>query len=236
MNTLPAALLGSYQAGARAARAKSAGALALGATALAALPSEADAQIIVSSTNSSPVTISATGSHYLFLNLQSAIFPVSSGSGIPYLGARSNFGDGVWTYAAGFNNTGGKYTWAFVNTDDARKFAPGELIDSSATFGAREYLNGANSGVVSSWISASGYLAFRAALGDGNHYGWAKVTTNADASSLTLLALGFNTSPGGGIFAGSDVIPEPASTAALLGLGATGLALYRKRKNFRRAA
>ncbi len=95
MKSRPSASFESYQVGARAVRAKSAGALALGATALAALPSEASAQITVSSSNSSPVTISTTGTHYLFLNLQSATFPVGSASGLPYLGARSSASDGV---------------------------------------------------------------------------------------------------------------------------------------------
>ncbi len=110
------------------------------------------------------------------------------------------------------------------------------MIDSSSNFGGREYLNGRYTGVVSSWISTTGYLGFRTVLGDGNHYGWAKITTNADASSLTLLAIGFNTVPGAGILAGSAVVPEPASSAALLGLGAAGLAIYRKRKQLRRGA
>jgi hypothetical protein len=43
---------------------------------------------------------------------------------------------------------------------------------------------------------------------------------------------------GGAIQAGqtSATVPEPASSAVLLAAGAAGLALYRQRKNIRRAA
>lgn len=233
MPNQPTDSFGPYQQSARATRAKSVGALALGATALAALPADAKAQIIVST--AAPATISTTGSHYLFVNLEAAVFPTGN-AGVAYLGARSNFGDGNVSYAGGFNNNNGnRYTWAIVNTNDAQNFSAGAQIGSGTVFGNRAYMNGLNSGVIAAWTGTTGYLGFKIALGDGNHYGWANITTNSDASTVTLNAIGFNAAPNQPIFAGQTVVPEP-STVALLALGAAGLVAYRQRKKIARAA
>ena len=64
-----------------------------------------------------------------------------------------------------------------------------------------------------------------------------KLQTNADATTITVLAMGYNDTPGASILAGQGLaaVPEPASSAALLALGAAGLVAYRQRKKLQRA-
>lgn len=89
------------------------------------------------------------------------------------------------------------------------------------------------------WSSTTGYIGLKFNAGDSYiHYGWLKVSTNADASSITLLAMGYNDAVGETLGSGEGLVPvpEPATSAALLALGAAGLVAYRQRKKLRRAA
>ncbi|MBS0632363.1 MAG: PEP-CTERM sorting domain-containing protein, partial [Verrucomicrobia bacterium] len=109
----------------------------------------------------------------------------------------------------------------------------------SADFNGRTSLAGA----APAWSNATGYVGVKFLAADFNgsdavyNYGWIKLQTNVDASQLTVLAFGYNDVDGGAISAGQGPtpVPEPATSAALLALGAAGLVAYRQRKQLRRA-
>lgn len=73
----------------------------------------------------------------------------------------------------------------------------------------------------------SGYIGFRFGQAGNFQYGWANVSVNADYS-ITLRSFAFENVPNTAIAAGA--VPEPTTTALLLGLGAGGLAAYRARR------
>ena len=87
------------------------------------------------------------------------------------------------------------------------------------------------------WNSVTSYVGFRVSTTGGFFYGWANVTSDTNATHITLNSFGISDVVNGSITAGQGVgaIPEPASSATLLAAGAAGLALYRKRKHLQRA-
>jgi hypothetical protein len=92
--------------------------------------------------------------------------------------------------------------------------------------------NANNNGVAGQWSNSQitdGYVGIELNLASGTDYGWLEFSDNPTASSptLTLEDWAYNNTPGQGIMTGP--VPEP-STAALLGIGALGLAASLKKR------
>jgi hypothetical protein len=238
MKSPPPYSLDNYQAGARAARARTLGSLALGATALAALPADAGAQITVFTPTGGNVAGAAFYPTDYFSVLTGEtnnpdFFPAAE----VYVKSVLN-ADHVEAFLSN-NYTTAKF--AVVNGTtafDLENFSAGTQI-KGASFGTFGYFKPYNTPVLPAWASTTGYVGFKYTQGDGAHYGWLKFTTNTDGSSVTLDAMGYDTVAGQGITAGEGqaaAVPEPASSALLLACGAAGLAAYRRRKKIQRPA
>jgi hypothetical protein len=80
-------------------------------------------------------------------------------------------------------------------------------------------------------LPSNGFLGLRFGDGLGNfNYGWAEISIDANAD-VTLSRFAYDTVVNEQILAGqTSSVPEPSS-AALLVLGAAGMAAYRKRRN-----
>jgi len=75
-------------------------------------------------------------------------------------------------------------------------------------------------------------VGFQFFLDGGNHFGWANISISA--GSLTVNNWAYNDVANYGIYAGTAIaVPEPANSAAglgLLALGAAGVSAYKRRK------
>ncbi len=104
-------------------------------------------------------------------------------------------------------------------------FAASAIVDATSTFNYGFLTSGDEGGNLGAWTSdrLNGAIGFR--NGDGE-YGYMLITWVAASKTLTFLGDGaFDDTPGVGI----TVVPEPSEYAAALGLGALGLAYYRRR-------
>jgi len=82
----------------------------------------------------------------------------------------------------------------------------------------------------SSPADVEGYVGLHLTQGGHNNYGWADLVVHSDYT-VTLRAIGYETTPGTTIAAGAGVdtaAPEPSSIL-LLALGAAGIAGYRRK-------
>jgi hypothetical protein len=82
------------------------------------------------------------------------------------------------------------------------------------------------------WASQSGfaYLGLRFTMSAQEYLGWAQISINQGAPSLTLRDYGYNDVAGGSINAGdSGAVPEPSSLA-LFAMGAAGVVALRRRR------
>lgn len=73
------------------------------------------------------------------------------------------------------------------------------------------------------------YFGFRFTSGVNTYYGWG--TLSITDSTFTITEAYYDNTPGASIVVGNaSAVPEPASSAALLGLGAAGIAAWRRRR------
>ena len=106
----------------------------------------------------------------------------------------------------------------------ARSFAPGAVIDGSAsTTGGANLMTNRNAGY--NFVGEGNYLGYRFLIDGNTHYGWVQVDVSADLLNATITGIAYETTPGLGIAAGA--IPEPTSLA-LLAAGAGALGLRRR--------
>lgn len=257
MYTITSTNLDSYQAGARAVRSKSFSSVALGAAAAAALPATAAAQILTptgpglsNTAGSSPFNMRVTT-----LNMTTGVTGVNTGA---YIGAPAGTWDIMFrSYSTG--NSGENHYMQVIGLDAGfgtakvsvtpnngltsnvlTKLSFETEIGSSTNFGTNsvEYFTTPNLGSPNlktpEWSNTTGYFGVQFFRADGVHYGWVKLVTSNNGATLTINSLYSNPIPGASIDAGT--IPEPASSAALLGMGAAALAAYRRRRDIRRAA
>jgi PEP-CTERM motif len=77
-------------------------------------------------------------------------------------------------------------------------------------------------------LNTPGYFGFRFTSGANTHYCWARMTIST--GGFTINEAYYDDTPGQAIAVGALPIPEPASAAALLGLGAAGIAAWRRRR------
>ena len=232
-----ASSLSSYQRAARAVGAKSAGALALGAGALSLAAQEASAAVTVFTPTSGNVASVDNGRNnlYVFFNFQiGQVSPTNfpSQQGYIYVQTdRSYIKDSGSSLGIAVNSL------AVPSSAYARPLPRGAAIDGNH-FHYRGMFN--LHGIASPstlWNSVTSYVGFRVSTTGGFFYGWANVTSDTNATHITLNSFGISDVVNGSITAGQGVgaIPEPASSATLLAAGAAGLALYRKRKHLQRA-
>jgi hypothetical protein len=224
--------LSSYQRAARAVGAKSAGALALGAGALVLAPNDASATVTVfTPTSGNTASIGSDGDHlYVWFNFitgQVSNSPAFSGSQ-GYIYAQTDR-----SYITQSNNFG----VAVNGLGYAKPLSEGATINGN-DFYFRGFFHKLTGVPSADWNNVTGFIGVRVATTGGFFYGWANVTTDTNATTITLNSFGMSDVVNGSITAGEGLsaIPEPASSAALLAAGAAGLALYRKRKHLQRAA
>jgi hypothetical protein len=101
----------------------------------------------------------------------------------------------------------------------ATNLAPGEMVETGDTF----VLNGTLVGIVGA-PETTFYLGYRSTAGN---YGWAEFATEDGTQlDLTLVRYAFEATPGVGIEVGA--IPEPAVSAGIFGVLATGFLGWRR--------
>lgn len=108
-------------------------------------------------------------------------------------------------------------------------FSTNSSVDQNSTFSIGDifsYTSASTNGLLGSWETdrTSGAIGFR--NGDGE-YGFIRVSWDASNKTMTLISGAFDNSPGTAITV--TAVPEPSEYAAALGLGALGLAYYRRR-------
>ncbi len=108
-------------------------------------------------------------------------------------------------------------------------YAVGQIVDGSLnTGGTTGYIyNKNNGGAQDVWTSdQTGAFGFK--TGD-NQFGFINVNWDVSAKTLTILGGKFESTASTPITVTAVGVPEPSKYAALLGLGALGLAAYRRR-------
>ncbi|MBS0632364.1 MAG: PEP-CTERM sorting domain-containing protein [Verrucomicrobia bacterium] len=236
--------LSGYQRSARSLAAKASLPLAAAAAATV-LPASAHAGVVV--TQFSSGNVASLGVDNLYIDLDGGRISTGaiSGGDFQIIVGTTDGGRGDNLYSRLFVDQGFIATYPTnFNQYVPRSLAVSTPVDG-ALFDQGKYTNtffnnyaGSYADVNPIWQSGTGYIGVKFADGDGyNHYGWLKVATNADATSITLLAMGYNDAVDGPISAGEGLssVPEPATSATLLALGAAGLVAYRRRKHFRRS-
>ncbi len=229
--------LASYQRSARAVGAKSAGALTLGASALALFPHDVSAAVTVFTPTSNNLASVDNGRSnlYVWFNFQTGQLSPNSFSGTQgYIYVQTNrsyIKDSSSTLDIAVNSL------TVPSSAYAKPLAQGDAINGNL-FHYRGMFNEHGASPSTLWNNVTGYVGFRVSTTGGFFYGWANVTSDSNATHITLNSFGISDVVNGSITAGEGLtaIPEPASSAALLAAGAAGVALYRKRKHLQRAA
>lgn len=128
-------------------------------------------------------------------------------------------------FLSGFADNGAKFiSDGMSNSFDIMKyFAPGSIVDNHSTNTTTAYFSFNNP--IGDWVVDRPNGAIGFINGDGE-FGYIFVDWVASTKTLTFLGAGFfDDTPGTGI----TVVPEPSEFAAALGLGAIGVAYYRRR-------
>jgi len=231
----------SYHCSARSLAAKSALPLAAGAAAFLSA-STLHAEVVSAQPTTDNVASSGTP---LFIDFDTLSVSSSNFSGYDATLIASDDGDGnissFVAYSVSASVVVGGYTFA-------RKLDAGTLVNASLGFDGSNlaYFSRFTGDHSPDWQGATtGYIGLKtldiSTADQASHYGWLKISINADASTITLLAFGYNKTPNAGLLTGQTSgeaptpVPEPATSAALLALGAAGLVAYRQRKQLRRA-
>ncbi len=131
-----------------------------------------------------------------------------------------------------FNVTGGSGDGFAINGttntyNNLKYFPVSSVVDSSNSFNYGFVSYDPAGGNLDDWLidRPSGAIGFR--LDDGE-FGYIHVSWVAATKTLTFLGTGFfDDTPGAGITVAA--VPEPSDYAAALGLGALGIAYYRRR-------
>ncbi|MEQ9455031.1 MAG: PEP-CTERM sorting domain-containing protein [Phycisphaeraceae bacterium] len=106
----------------------------------------------------------------------------------------------------------------------ARSFAPGAIIDGSAsTTGGANLMTNPNYGA--NFVGQGNFLGYRFQIDGNTHYGWVQVDVSENLENAIITGFAYEATPDLGIAAGA--IPEPTSLA-LLAAGAGALGLRRR--------
>ncbi|MBS0632366.1 MAG: PEP-CTERM sorting domain-containing protein [Verrucomicrobia bacterium] len=228
--------LTSYRSAARSLGAKSAGAATLGLVAVAAAVPQASAQIVGVTFTGTTTGVAKAISN--FASMDTGVVATTDFSDSDFKIVSSNDSrDGFWSALRGAH--GASIATLSLSQSAATNFAKNAVIGSGTTFSTNyAELNSYGGTAAAGWINATGYLGIKFSTGGGVHYGWIKLQTNSDASQWTILSGAYNSVANQSILAGQAAtpVPEPATSAALLALGAAGLVAYRQRKKLQRAA
>jgi hypothetical protein len=196
-------------------------------------PSEAQAQIVVWTPNIS--TTGTTGASNIYFDFVSGTAQSTPFGNAQFQLQRSFRGTGIGqaaffyaldvnNHAIGNSNNGFFYPSRMAAGDHIGNPGPW-LVAAGVNFQTLGYQNFP----YGNWPSPStGFLGLRFGDGTNFNYGWAEVSLDSN-SNVTLSRFAYNTVVNQEILAGqTSSVPEPSS-AALLVLGAAGLAAYRKR-------
>lgn len=226
--------LSLYRNGARSIGARSAAGLAAGVAALAA--SSASAQVVYTFTGNNV----ASAGHPVFIDMKDGLLGASSlpNSSFRVYSVATSGGDHVLSGITGSGQPGRglladaatPYLYAYRYP---LKQGSGEAgAAASARYG---YFNpDAGMAAVPDWRNVhDGFVSVKFYSGANSYNGWIEFDTNADASQITIDALGYNPAPGTAAIMGAGLaapVPEPANVALLLAAGAAGVTAYRRSK------
>jgi len=188
-----------------------------------ALPSAAHATIITTPVNQT-VNGSSTGASYDF-NLSDV-----GSDDITVTASLSTNNDEI---SASVNGN----AFVVMVLGDVVALNAGDTIGSSSNFGTggKMVQDAKVLGVAGPWPSdnSTAYLGFSFQdLSSNTHYGWAQIQTQVDeaSDSFTVVNYAYQSDPNTSILAGdTGAVPEPSSVA-LVGLGAIGLVVLRRRR------
>lgn len=78
----------------------------------------------------------------------------------------------------------------------------------------------------------TGFVGLKFQIGSDFHFGWAQITNNNSANTITLDALGYESVAGipAHVEPAGAAVPDQGSTLALLAIGATGLLAFRRQQ------
>ena len=130
----------------------------------------------------------------------------------------------AYIYTPAFSTLG-----AFVGGVNLAFLGSGVIIDGNQTFGYGQTnaAYGHYGYFYNNWPDGGrGFVGIQFDLGGATHFGWAEITRSTTDNTATLHSFGYNNTPGDPAITG---VPEP-SALMLLAAGATGLAMWRRRR------
>lgn len=212
--------------------------------ALAAIPS-AEAQIAYTAAN---VTLAHSDNQFIWVDMGTGGSPGVASLGLHnryassvaspsfYLWFRYGSGGPEWVSNDGAVSPGAVFDGdsnavSYAGGNYVKLLSAGTTIDSSLAMGsnyARFHVNN-TPGTSTQWSpGTTGYFGVKFNTNTSPLYGWAQLSYNLN-ETITLIDFAYEAS-GGAIQAGAGAIPEPSTYAALAGLFAGSVALYRRRQ------